>query len=174
MRSKREKFWLLLYIIFAKHLPQSSYMPIAKSIRRFFAKRVLNHMGIDVNIEKGAMFNSHVSLGNRSGIGIHCELHDYVTIGKYVNMCPEMIIYTKNPTSRVDIPMQDQGYSEYMPVTIKDDVWLGRRVMIMPGVTIGKGSVLGAGAVISKDIPPYSVAVGNPAKVVKNRMANHE
>ena len=53
---------------------------------------------------------------------------------------------------------------------IGDDCWIGRRVMIMPGVKIGEGCVIGAGAVVTKDIPPYSVAAGVPAKVVKTRM----
>ena len=58
------------------------------------------------------------------------------------------------------------------PIVIEDDVWIGRRVIILPGVTIGRGSVIGAGAVVAKDIPPYSVAVGNPCKVVRNRINN--
>ena len=56
------------------------------------------------------------------------------------------------------------------PVSIGDDCWLGRRVMVMPGVTIGDGCVIAAGAVVTKDIPPYSVAGGVPARVIKNRL----
>ena len=55
------------------------------------------------------------------------------------------------------------------PVVIGDDVWIGARVCILPGVTIGQGAVIGACAVVSKDVPAYSVAVGNPARVVKKR-----
>jgi acetyltransferase-like isoleucine patch superfamily enzyme len=54
-------------------------------------------------------------------------------------------------------------------VVIEDDVWLGYNVIVLPGVTIGKGSVIGAGSVVSKDIPPYSIAIGNPARVIKKR-----
>ena len=63
--------------------------------------------------------------------------------------------------------------AEIRPVIIEDDVWIGARVIILPGVTIGTGSVIGAGAVISKSIPPYSVAVGNPARIVKNRLEHN-
>lgn len=85
-------------------------------------------------------------------------------------MGPNVIIYTQNHrTDRTDIPMREQGMCEIKPVTIEDDVWLGARVCILPGVTIGKGSIIGACAVVSKSIPPYSLAVGNPAKVVKTR-----
>ncbi|MEN6551326.1 MAG: DapH/DapD/GlmU-related protein [Methanobacterium sp.] len=54
------------------------------------------------------------------------------------------------------------------PVIVEDHVWIGARVIVLPGVTIGKGSIVGAGAVVSKNVPPYSVAVGNPARVVKS------
>ena len=65
--------------------------------------------------------------------------------------------------------MATQGFSDLAPVIIEDDVWIGARAIILPGVIIGKGSVIGAGAVVAKSIPPYSVAVGNPARVVKTR-----
>lgn len=171
MRSKKEKIWMLMYTIFAKNLPKSAHFKPAKKLRCFYAKRVMISVGKDVNIEKGAMFNGQSSIGDKSGVGIYCELNGPVTIGKYVNMGPEVIIYTRNHgTSRTDIIMQEQGYGEYKPVVIEDDVWIGRRVIILPGVTIGKGSVVGAGSVVAKSVPPYSVAVGNPAKVIKNRL----
>ena len=50
-----------------------------------------------------------------------------------------------------------------------DDVWIGTRVIILPGVTIGKGVIIGAGAIVTKDIPEYAIAVGNPARVIKYR-----
>ncbi|MEE1104690.1 MAG: DapH/DapD/GlmU-related protein, partial [Ruminococcus sp.] len=71
--------------------------------------------------------------------------------------------------SRTDIPMMEQGKLEPKPVTIGDDCWIGRRVMILPGVHIAEGCVIGAGAVVTKNIPPYSVAAGVPARVIKSR-----
>ena len=67
-----------------------------------------------------------------------------------------------------DRPIHGQGI-EFGPIVIEDYVWIGGRANIMAGVTIGKGSVIGAGAVVTRDIPPYSVAVGVPAKVIKTR-----
>ncbi|UUM13458.1 acyltransferase [Clostridiaceae bacterium HFYG-1003] len=88
-------------------------------------------------------------------------------------MGPECQIWTVNhKTDRVDIPIKYQGNSKEQPVIIEDGVWIGSRVTILPGVRVGKHSVVGAGAVVTKDISPYSVAVGNPAKVVKNRLEN--
>ena len=65
--------------------------------------------------------------------------------------------------------LMEQGFEEERPVHIGNDVWIGDRVMIMPGVHIGDGSVIGAGAVVTGDIPPYSIAVGVPAKVIRSR-----
>jgi acetyltransferase-like isoleucine patch superfamily enzyme len=57
-----------------------------------------------------------------------------------------------------------------MPVTIGDNVWMGARVTVLPGVTIGENAVIGAGSVVTKDIPPNAIAVGNPAQVLRLRM----
>lgn len=173
MKTTSEKIWILLYGLFAKHLPLSYHFKPAKYLRAFFGRRIMKRVGKNFNIEHGAVFNGNCTLGDYSGIGVHCELNGPVCIGKYVNMGPEVVVYAQNhSTKRTDIIMQKQGFDEVKPVTIGDDVWIGRRVIILPGVTIGEGSVLGAGAVIAKDIPPYSVVVGNPAKVIKNRKTN--
>ena len=66
--------------------------------------------------------------------------------------------------------MMDQGFEEEKPVYIGNDVWIGDRVVILPGVHIGDGSVLAAGAVVSRDIPDYSIAAGVPAKVIRSRL----
>jgi acetyltransferase-like isoleucine patch superfamily enzyme len=55
------------------------------------------------------------------------------------------------------------------PVVVEDHVWIGARAIILPGVTLGEGCVIGAGAVVTKDVPPYTIAVGNPARVVRER-----
>ncbi len=170
MKTKKEKILVILYSIFAKYLPVSYHCGFAKKIRAFFARKIMDTTGTDINIERGAEFNSQVSIGDYSGIGVNCEMNGPVDIGKRVMMGPEVVVYTRNHAfNRVDIPMQKQGYGEYQKVTIGDDVWIGRRVIILPGVTIGSSSIIGAGAVVAKDIPPYSVAVGNPARVIKNR-----
>lgn len=138
--------------------------------RRFLAKRMIKECGREVNVERRASFSRNIHLGDYSGIGEGCHIGSGTYIGDHVMMGPEVVVYTRNHCiDRVDITMDQQGFQEMRPVHIGNDVWLGRRVMIMPGVTIGDGCVIGAGAVVAKDIPPYSVAVGNPARVVKTR-----
>jgi galactoside O-acetyltransferase len=68
----------------------------------------------------------------------------------------------------LDRPIREQGITA-RGIVIEDDVWLGAGAVVLDGVTIGRGSVIGAGAVVASDIPPYSLAVGAPAKPVKNR-----
>ena len=90
-------------------------------------------------------------------------------------MGPEVIIYTSgHKHDKTDIPMMDQGMEETKQVIIGDDVWIGRRVIIMPGVNIGNGVIIGAGAVVTKDVPDYCIVGGVPAKILKWRKENEK
>lgn len=170
MWTKRKKILYVLYKLFAAWLPRSRHLRFAKKLRVFFAKRIIAFCGNNVNIEKQAQFTPDLKIGDNSGLGIQCEANGPVVIGKNVMMGPEVVIYTGgHKFDRTDIPMIEQGGTGDTPVVIDDDVWIGRRAIILPGVHIGEGCVIGAGAVVTKDIPPYSVAAGVPAKVVKSR-----
>lgn len=126
---------------------------------------------MNVNIQPNAIISRRIKIDDYSGIGKDSFIQGNVTIGKHVMMGPECYIYTRNHCfDRIDITMDQQGFSMEKPVIIEDDVWIGSRVTILPGVIIGKGSVVGAAAVVTKNVPPFSVVAGNPAKVVKNRM----
>lgn len=162
----------IIYECVAKKLPPSEMriFPFGKQLRGWCAKYLLDSCGKNVNIEKGANFAQHVELGDYSGIGINASIAPYVTIGANVMMGPECIIYTRNHEFRdTQRPMCQQGFQEHKRVIICDDVWVGGRVVILPGVTIGKGSIIGAGSVVTKDVPEYSIVAGNPAVVKKKR-----
>ena len=173
----KRKIGALLYYFVAQHLP-ISYSGIQigqKKIRAFCGELMLKHCGKNVNIEKGAYFSSKVSLGDNSGIGLNARIHGTCTIGANVMMGENCTIICRNHRhDKTDIPMMEQGFSEEQPVVIEDDVWIGDRVTILPGVHIGKGSVIGAGAVVTKNIPPYSIAAGVPAKVLRSRTESRE
>ena len=84
-------------------------------------------------------------------------------------MGPDVVILTHtHKISDIAIPMEQQGM-EIRPVTIGNDVWIGMRSIIMPGVTIGSGVIIGAGAVVTKDVPDYAVVGGVPAKIIRFR-----
>lgn len=170
----RRMVLLSLYHGFTRWLPPSR-APLGRvwrTARRWTAGPTLGACGRDVNVEHGAYIGkgTTIRVGDRSGLGIDCEIHGPVTIGADVMMGPEVHIYaTAHGTGRTDIPMIEQGITEPRPVVIEDDVWIGARAIILPGVRIGQGAVIGAAAVVTKDVPPYSVAAGNPARVVKHR-----
>ena len=135
-------------------------------------KKIFKSSGKKINIEKGAYFGtgSKIEIGDNSGIGLDCRLYGPIAIGSDVNMGPEVIVLTQNHRfERTDIPMRLQGRQELRPVTIHDDVWIGTRVIILPGVTVGRGAIIGAGAVVTKDVPEYATVGGNPAKIIKYR-----
>ena len=146
-----------------------------QGVRNFFVRGFVRHAGKNISIGRRAKIHKNTSIGDNSGVGFGCEVNNGVTIGNNVMMGPDVLIYTQNHnTSNPDIPMREQGMGERKSVVIEDDVWIGARVCILPGVTVGKGSILGACTVVAKDVPPYSVFVGNPGRVVKNRRENKE
>ena len=171
MSSIRAKaIWRAMYVATAKWLPQSSYSQIARKIRGFFARRICSSTGRRINIERGATFGPLLSLGHESGVGVNCEIHGEVHLGDYVMMAPECIFYTQNHAfDRLDEPMCHQGVQPARPITVGNDVWFGRRVIVMPGVSIGDGCIVGAGAVVTKDIAPFSIVGGVPAQTIGAR-----
>ncbi len=88
-----------------------------------------------------------------------------ITVGNNVLIGPGARFYT--PNHSLDIELRRAGWELGLPITLEDDVWLGGSVVICPGVTIGRGSVVGAGSVVTKDVPPGVVVAGNPARVVR-------
>lgn len=118
-------------------------------------------------------FPENLVLGNdvHLGKGTEIDAAGGVEIGDGVIFAPEVCVYSRthnfNSSDLAALPFDNRMLTA--KVTINDYVWIGRRVIILPGVTIGMGAVIGAGAVVSKDLPDYAVAVGNPARVVKYR-----
>ena len=167
----------ILYNFIGKHLPKSSarYAFGAKKIRYLCAKLMLERCGKNVNIESNASITSSLEIGNNSGIGIASRIYGKVCIGNNVLMGPEVIILTSGHNyENMNVLIQEQGSLKEKPVIIGDDVWIGARAIILPGVEIGNGAVIGAGAVVTKNVPPYSVVGGVPAKIIKCRISKEQ
>lgn len=162
----------MLHICYVKIFPShlQNLCGGGAKLRRFFARKMIASAGRNINIEKGASFGRRLSIGDSSGLGVNCRVQGTVTIGDNVMMGPDVLIYTTNHEFKnKDIPMQQQGYQQERPVVIGNDVWIGARVIILPGVNIGDGVVIGAGAVVAEDVPAYCVCAGNPAQVIRER-----
>lgn len=177
MKITRAIRYLAYYLILAK-LP-TSYAAVVGPASRWLRYRVCRGLfaecGHDVNIERGAFFGSgkQIRIGDRSGLGANCRVPYDITIGKNVMMGPDVMIFGVNHKfDDTSVPMIDQGYSARAPVNIADDVWIGARAIILPGVSLGKGAVVAAGAVVTRDVNEYEIVGGNPAKVIRNRRSS--
>lgn len=162
-----------LYYFAARHLPSSDapYSLGAGKLRRALCRRMFLKVGENVNIEHGAWFGGgrEISIGDNSALGIDCRVSGPLEIGNDVMMAPGVSIFTQNhETENIYKPMRLQTAPK-KKVTVGNDVWIGSRAMIMPGVTIGNGAVIGAGAVITHDVPDLAVVGGVPAKIIKYR-----
>jgi maltose O-acetyltransferase len=169
--------WTLAFISyywFARWLPVShSYGPIgrvASRLRALLCRRLFDRCGSGVNVEHGAEFGSGrgVVLHDRAGVGVRAQLlgEGGVEIGRDVMMGPDVTILTQDhrmtPDGRYD------GF-DVGKVTIEDDAWIGARAVILRGVRIGHHSVVAAGAIVTKDVPPYAIVGSSAARVIKER-----
>jgi acetyltransferase-like isoleucine patch superfamily enzyme len=121
----------------------------------------LSHPGEGITVGDGTYIGPHAVLGAGGGLSIGKD----VTCGAYVQLLAENHNF-KDP----DLPIAAQGVNR-KGITVEDGCWLGNSVIVLDGVTLGAHSVIGAASVVTRDIPPGSVAVGNPARVIKERAA---
>lgn len=121
-------------------------------------------------IESFACINNAVGdvvIGDHTRIGLHNTIIGPVTIGCHVNLAQGITVTALNHTFEAsDKRIDEQGVST-TPVIIEDDIWIGANAVILPGVTIGNHSVVAAGAVVTKNVPPHSLVAGVPAKIIK-------
>lgn len=137
-------------------------------VRGFFFRLGGVKMGKWSTIHTGARFYDprNIAIGNDTIVGEGAVLdgRDKLSIGNHVDIASEVMIYN----SEHDI--NSEHFSPHdAPVTIEDYVFVGPRAIILPGVTIGKGAIVGAGAVVTKDVPPFAVVGGVPAKIIGER-----
>jgi acetyltransferase-like isoleucine patch superfamily enzyme len=121
-------------------------------------------------VESFACINNAVGdviIGDYTRIGLHNTIIGPVTIGSHVNLAQGITITALNHNfSDAEKRIDEQGVNT-TPVVIEDDIWIGANAVILPGVTIGQHSVVAAGAIVTKDVPPHSLVAGVPAKVIK-------
>lgn len=129
------------------------------------ADKVSLDRGVDIKSNRG-----HIDIGKRTYIGPYtCLSGGDIKIGDNCLIASQSGIYASNHDFADPLRNIIDQKSSFKGIAIEDDCWLGSGVRVLDGVTIGRGCVIGAGAVVTKDIPPYSIAVGVPAKVISQR-----
>jgi acetyltransferase-like isoleucine patch superfamily enzyme len=127
-------------------------------------------LGANSTIEDFAAINNGVGpviIGDRTKIGLSNTIIGPVTIGNDIRLAQNITLSGLNHNYEdINIPIHKQGVST-APISIEDNTWIGANVVVLAGVTIGKHAIVAAGSIVTKDIPPYSVAVGNPARIIK-------
>lgn len=173
-RRIRKATLLAIYYLVIVRLPiRPSFLNrLFVSVRRFFVSRIIRKCGPGVYVKNHCYFGSGqgLSVGARSQLGQNARLHGDIDIGEDVLMAPDVIMRTiTHRCDRLDIPMIAQGMTDSRKITIGSDVWIGTRVIILPGVSIGDHSIIGAGAVVTKSFPARSIIGGVPAKLIRVR-----
>ena len=112
-----------------------------------------------------------IEIGEKVGFNYGCYVNGFggLTIGDRTIIGPYTMIHTANHEMDTDRPIPEQGWN-LGPVVLGSDIWIGMGVCILPGVTLGDGCVVGAGAVVTRDVEPFAIVVGNPAKAIKSRV----
>ena len=149
-----------------------------KSLMKDVCEKKFLHFGRDAEFRPGAyaVCCSKISLGDRVVIRPGCmffaDPRDEgagICIENDVMLGSAVQIYVANHSfENPNLPIIDQGHDASQPVLLKSGCWIGAGVIILPGVTIGENSVVGAGSVVTKDVPPATVVAGNPARIIRN------
>jgi maltose O-acetyltransferase len=164
---------LCLYYGIADKLPARG--PLAEPsrwIRQELCRRFLAGCGRRINISRDVHLSngSEVSIGHRSGLGPGCRVYGGLVMGEEVMVGPDVAFLSENHRfDRLDEPIGWQGVTARNPPRIEDGAWIGLRATILAGKVVGEGAIVGACAVVTKDVAPYAIVGGNPAVVIGTR-----
>lgn len=158
--SLREQFWILLPVEYSK-----------------YKIKYYNTIGFQIHqtasIASNVIIKGKFKMGSNSSLAQNCTIggeNAGVFIGDNVMIAPNVVIIAFNHGyESIDLPMVEQKNNE-APVIIEDDVWISSNCTIGKGVTIGKGSIIASNSFVNRNVPPYSIVGGVPAKVIKSRV----
>ena len=139
----------------------------------WMTRRGFVRMPLSVSI---ASPNRRVAFGHRVQLGVRCTIQTDVSFGDSVLVAGEVAFLGRHD-HRIDAvgkTVWGSGRGENLGIVVQDDVWIGWRAIILDGVTIGRGAVVAAGAVVTRSVNPYSIVAGVPAKEIASRFSNEE
>ena len=168
------KLRLFIYYVIIQNLPHSRFLKVSNSIRIWYLSKILKIMPYDKNSK--FEYKIYISDARKIKLGSYVRINERaffqgdVKIGNHVMIAPNVSVYTRtHKYDKIKIPMVLSGETSTQTVVIEDDVWIGINAVILPGIRIGKGSIVGANAVVTKDVEPYSIVGGVPAKLIRKR-----
>lgn len=173
MKNLSRYFWRLIYEIFARRISNAFWFyPFNKfgyTLRQFCVKRFIQSCGTNLRLGPGVTLAFNNTIGNHVIINENCRLQD-CQIGDYALIAPEVYTIRRNhryedPTT----PISRQGYFDTKPPVIHRDVWLGARVILLPGIVIHEGAIVAAGAVVTQDVTSFDIVGGVPARIIGHR-----
>lgn len=137
--------------------------------RQALLQELLGNVGTQSIIEAPfhCVYGKNIYLGDHVYLNVHCAILDCneVRIGSHVMIGPYVQIYT--PAHEILAGPRIEGWEVAKPITIEDNVWIGGSAILLPGVRVGKNAVVGAGAVVTRDVPADTAVAGNPARVIR-------
>lgn len=164
----RPQWWIRLFSF--TYLKRGKKSVIYRSVRKDLPPFNKFSLGKYSVVEDFCCLNNAVGnliIGDYTRVGLGNTIIGPVTIGNHVNLAQNITVTGLNHNFEdISLHIDEQGV-DTIPVVIEDDVWIGANAVILPGVTVGKHSVVAAGSVVSRSVPPYSVCAGVPAKVIK-------
>ena len=164
----------LFYRFIAKHLPDGMG-PIGKLslwVRRITCRPLFRRSAVKFGIGSGADFGNgaclEISEHTNLGVGFSLTGNGILSFGEHIAMGYQCMFITQNHRYLAE------GYDgfEIGDITVGNNVWFGHRVIVLPGVNIGSNSIIGAGSVVTKDVPDFAIVAGNPARIIKYRRKN--
>ncbi|MEK6481640.1 acyltransferase [Catalinimonas sp. 4WD22] len=170
----KKSLCLFLYYVIARRLPDTPLpgSKLSMYIRNLLARHILKKtpklFKVHADVDFGSGLN--VEIGENSSLNRGAWIGNDTIIGDNVMMGPEVSILSGSHNfDNTEIPMTMQGAPPRKPVIIGNDVWIGTRTIILPGVKVGNHSVIGAGSIVTKDVPDWAIVGGNPAKIIRFR-----
>jgi maltose O-acetyltransferase len=137
--------------------------------RQIILRQLFGHIGKDSLIEPPfyCAYGQNIRIGDHVFLNVSCNIIDCneVNIGHHVMVGPGVQIYTA--AHLLQARPRNQGFEIAKPIVIEENVWLGGSAILLPGVRVGRNAVVGAGAVVSRDVPANTVVAGNPARVIR-------
>lgn len=166
--------FLFIYYAIAQYIPMQP-MPgyrFGYALRRFLCRYLLKKCGSNVIVKDRCYFGrgNRLTVGDRSQLGQNARLGGAISIGDDCLMGPDVVMMaTSHEYGRLDIPINLQGESQEQEIVIGNDVWIGTRVIILPGCRIGNQCIIAAGAVVTRSFPDKCIIGGVPARILKER-----